>query len=301
MWFFLLLFLFLPDQAFAWGPGVHLALGNQVLALARHLPSVVTSALCAYPQVFLYGSLSADIFIGKGCQFTPTHSHNWSLGLDLLKGSESLRQQAYAYGYLAHLAADVIAHNYFVPNMLGILPSPGKMAHVFVEMQADREVCLAPGMAKNIFRLSTRVEDRNLLALMNKNKLSFLVKKQIFRGSVLLGGQKNYHRSLDAARILLPTSLRQRYLHRMLLLSGAVIFDVLQHPAQAVACGFDPIGSENLRKIKRLRRKRNSLRSRRGFLFPVSSCLRDLQSDFLPGSFSVPLVNQLDGCVSFRK
>ena len=139
--FFLLFLVLLPEQAVAWGPGVHLALGSQVLASVQYLSSVVASAICAYPQVFLYGSLSADIFIGKGCRFTPTHSHNWSLGFDLLKGAESPRQQAYAYGYLAHLAADVIAHNYFVPNMLDILPMPEKMAHVFVEMQADREVC----------------------------------------------------------------------------------------------------------------------------------------------------------------
>ena len=74
-------------------------------------------------------------------------------------------------------------------------------AHVFVEMQADREVCQDFRMVKNIFR-ATRAEDQNLLAFMNKNNLPFLLKKQIFHGSVLLGGQKNYHRSLDAARTL---------------------------------------------------------------------------------------------------
>ena len=83
---------------------------------------------------------------------------------------------------------------------------PGKMAHVFVEMQADREVCQDFRMVKNIFR-ATRAEDQNLLALMNKNNLPFLLKKQIFRGSVLLGGQKNYHRSscpiISAAKIKL--------------------------------------------------------------------------------------------------
>ena len=96
-----------------------MAIGNNVLAHLHLFAPSLASVLAAHPEQYLYGCLSADIFIGKGCKFTPTHSHNWDMGRTLLRQADSAEAQAYAYGYLSHLAADVIAHNYLVPNILG--------------------------------------------------------------------------------------------------------------------------------------------------------------------------------------
>ena len=108
----------MPDQALAWGPGVHLALGNSVLSNMGCLPPLVAALLGRHRDAFLYGCLSADIFIGKGTNIKPGHSHNWVTGFKLLKSAQDARVLAYAYGYLSHLAADVVAHNYFVPKAL---------------------------------------------------------------------------------------------------------------------------------------------------------------------------------------
>ena len=38
---------------------------------------------------------------------------------------------------MTHLAADVVAHNYYVPNTLWTMPTGGKLSHVYVEAQAE--------------------------------------------------------------------------------------------------------------------------------------------------------------------
>ena len=46
------------------------------------------------------------------------HSHNWSTGFGLLSAARGSEEQAFALGYLAHLGADVVAHNFFLPARL---------------------------------------------------------------------------------------------------------------------------------------------------------------------------------------
>lgn len=79
-----------PGQALAWGPGVHLALGNSVLANLACLPPLLAALLRRHGSAFLYGCLSADIFIGKGTDFRPGHSHNWVTGFKLLHSARAL-------------------------------------------------------------------------------------------------------------------------------------------------------------------------------------------------------------------
>lgn len=115
--------LLLPASAWAWGAGAHLVTGNLVLDNLHLLAPALAALLKAHRNDFLYGALSADILIGKGVKKRPDHCHNWDKGFELLGGtalrlSDDPALKAYAWGYLAHLAADVVAHNFYVPNML---------------------------------------------------------------------------------------------------------------------------------------------------------------------------------------
>ena len=62
-----------PAEALAWGPGVHLALGNSVLGNFGALPPLIAGLLTRHHNAFLYGCLSADIFIGKGTKIGRAH------------------------------------------------------------------------------------------------------------------------------------------------------------------------------------------------------------------------------------
>ena len=162
---------FIPAEALAWGPGVHLALGNSVLANLGAMPPLIAGLLARHHDAFLYGCLSADIFIGKGTNFKPGHSHNWVTGFKLLNSANDPRVLSYAYGYLTHLAADVVAHNYFVPNTLWTMPSGGKLSHVYVEAQADRKFATERESALALFRKPNRDTDTTLLSTMHKKQI----------------------------------------------------------------------------------------------------------------------------------
>ena len=257
----------LPDQALAWGPGVHLALGNAVLANLGCLPPLLAAMLARHRDAFLYGSLSADIFIGKGTTLHPGHSHNWVTGFKLLKSAADARVSAYAYGYLTHLAADVVAHNYYVPNALADMNSGSKLSHVYVEAQADRRFRQEHETALAVFRQPNRAQDDSLLSAMDRRRLPFLFKKQIIKGSLSLTGRKSWAGSLRLAERLTHGSGVNRCLDEMFSLSESVILDFLSDPRQSPAVSFDPVGSGNLRLVREMRLGRRTSPSHCGHLF----------------------------------
>jgi len=45
--------------------------------------------------------------------------------------------RAFAFGYLAHLAADTVAHNYFVPRQLAVTSSTSSLGHSYWESRFE--------------------------------------------------------------------------------------------------------------------------------------------------------------------
>jgi len=278
------LFLFMDgSQAWAWGPGVHLAAGNFFLSRLDCLAPEVARLLAGHPGAFLYGCLSADIFIGKGCTVRPGHSHNWSIGQGLLAGADSERTRAYAYGYLSHLAADTVAHNHYVPGMMAALPTGGRLGHVYVEMLAARQVHWNSRQALTLFRSPLREEDFVLRRTMDEPKLRFLVKKQVMKGHLTLCGAREYRSSVDMAQRVFALPGSGSYFREMFGLTLDAVGDFLTNPGSSPVLELDPIGSRALWSVKQLRRRRlrglrlmNRPRPDTRGLFPVSQPLRDL-------------------------
>ncbi|MCF8031261.1 MAG: zinc dependent phospholipase C family protein, partial [Desulfohalobiaceae bacterium] len=176
----------LPDQALAWGPGVHLYLGNYFLA-HLHLFSASTAQLLQENGfAFLYGSLSADMLVGKGRELTPNHCHSWDAGLRLLQKVEAPDLRAYALGYLGHLASDVVAHNYYVPNMLQLNRRRGRVGHVSVELRADRQVDYSNKQLRRIIQTTWRDADELLLRTLRQSRMSFSLKKMVYKSGLSL-------------------------------------------------------------------------------------------------------------------
>lgn len=272
----LLLLLGFPDQALAWGPGVHMAIGNQFLHVPHLLPQALASVLAAQPHAFLYGCLSADIFVGKGCTTKPGHSHNWDTARILLLAADSPPLQAHALGYVSHLAADVVAHNYYVPTMLGLTPGSGKLSHMLVEMQADRRVRWSVRQARGVLLHPHLDQDSCLLMATKRKRWPFQFKKRLFINSVRVSGSRELRKHLSSLRRMLPlapsltTELppelfadrlvtdprdNYNYLMRMLDLSLTLSIQAVTRFESCLAQDFDPIGGENLREVRRLRRK----------------------------------------------
>lgn len=236
--------LFLPEDALAWGPGIHMATAGWLLDHLPLLPAATAQVIGAYPAAFRYGSLSADIFIGKGCCVKPGHSHNWATAHALLEEADTPMLKAYAAGYLAHLAADTVAHNHYVPNLLAGTPGSGKFSHVYIEMQADRLVEWDVSTSR-LFDAAPEA-DRALLRAMDRAALPFKLKKQLFRSSVAVSGRQSFRRSLRIVHRMMPHAADRAYLALMLDVSGRAVVDVLCDPHGSEVLGIDPIGSEAL-------------------------------------------------------
>ncbi len=262
-----------PDHAMAWGPGVHLAIGQTALANLHLFPAVLAENLLRHSSAFLYGCLSADIFIGKGTRFKPGHSHNWETGLKLLKSAHDPRTKAYARGYLTHLAADVVAHNYFVPNMLWNMPYGGNAGHVYVEMQADLKTDWCPNEALRLFRTPSRRQEGALLSATAQRRWTFLIKKRLMMGSLNLCTRKSWDHSLGIAGRMQPWPQAGTYLDDMVDLATRAAMDVLACPEDAATRAFDPIGSRNLDKVRGLRTKRLRRRKTNTILFSPAAQL----------------------------
>ncbi len=268
----------LPDAAFAWGPGVHMVAAHWLLQNASLLPAAVGSALLAHPDAFLYGSLSADIFIGKGCTVTPGHSHNWSTGHALYQAADTPRLHAYACGYLSHLAADTVAHNHYVPTLLGGTPGTGKLSHVYVEMQADRMVEWDAAEAARLFRLPNGAADRTLLEATHGGHWPFAFKKRLYQGSLAMTGKQSWRRSLRLMHRVMPHAADRAYLRDMIDVSVRAVLDVLRDPHGSAVTGIDPIGSDHLAEARDVCRGVRPLVARRldGMRFPLDARLVDL-------------------------
>jgi len=111
-------------EAHAWGPGIHIVKGSYILENLHLILPSIAQLLRACPRDFLYGCISADFFIGKGHRRRDDHCHNWSVGLKMLATANTPANEAFCYGYLAHLAADIVAHKPIISHGLNQATGP---------------------------------------------------------------------------------------------------------------------------------------------------------------------------------
>ncbi len=126
--FTLLIFFLSVENSFAWGPMTHTYFAFEILRAASLLPVALHALLTAYSTNFIYGSVVADTFLGKRGQKNP---HDWETGFALLHHAKKSPDSAFAYGFLAHLAADTVAHGQMD------LGAKSKLGHAWVELESD--------------------------------------------------------------------------------------------------------------------------------------------------------------------
>lgn len=248
------LFLF-PDDALAWGSGIHLQLGSAVLENLPAIRPAVAAIIGAHPFDYLYGCIAADITIGKKFTHYLLHCHRWQMGLRVLEHAESDAQRACAYGYLSHLAADTIAHNYYVPYKLMMSFSSLTLKHTYWEMRfetfVEREIW---DVGKKVAREHFRDNDALLSRVLSDTIFSFGTNKRIFNSILLLSRFEKWQqvsRSLTgASRYPLKESDREEYIS----LAREAVFDFLSDIEDSRTFQADPTGERALAAAETVRR-----------------------------------------------
>ncbi|RLB12079.1 MAG: hypothetical protein DRG63_12185 [Deltaproteobacteria bacterium] len=240
------------SKAFAWGPGVHTVIALHTLDMARDLFPGIGSIIASNPLEYLYGSLAADFFLMKSQIRSTRHAHHWKGGFAFLNEARNATEQAYAYGFLAHLAADVIAHNVFIPNLVAIFPNKRRTGHIYWEIRADYVVGpLYTKIAKDVLGTDQRACDEILRSMTHKRKNGLKASKRIYTQGVRISDYLyDTVPGLFGGKTLRWDGFRD-YVVRMVMVSSLFVEEFLRDPPHSVCLKHDPNGKGKAKPLRR--------------------------------------------------
>lgn len=251
----ILLALLLPDPLLAWTPGTHIYLGEAVLGNLALLPQAVADLLRAFPFDFLYGNIAADSSLAKKYAPVGRHCHAWHVGQEIYDGARSDALRAFGLGYLSHLAADVVAHNYFVPRQLVLTSSTTGFGHSYWESRFESPLGdRFARTAKEVILLDHGPADAHLDQIISPTIFSVRTNRRLFRGMVHVTETQGWQRAFQVADKRSRWELPVTDVERHLALSFEFVVDLLGSP-DAEPRRFDPSGEKPLRIAKRMRRE----------------------------------------------
>ncbi|MGV3708741.1 MAG: zinc dependent phospholipase C family protein [Gemmatimonas sp.] len=270
----------LPTDAWAWTPGTHVFLGDAVLKNLSLLPPNVAELLTAFPSDFLYGSIAADTSIAKKYAAVGRHCHSWNIGLEIRDEAEDDALKAFSLGYLAHLAADCVAHNFFVPRQLAVTSSTTALGHSYWESRIDTHIGdVWPRRARELLLMDHGHSDGHLDRILSPTIFGNATNRRIFRGMVRVTDTDSWQRIFQLVSVNSRWDLSDADVARYLTRSYDYIIDLLNRWEASEPFTMDPSGDEPLRQAKKVRKAarreggeiRTALSADRMFGMPTSA------------------------------
>jgi hypothetical protein len=245
-----------PSALYAWTPGTHVFLGDAVLRNLALLPGSIAELLAAFPADFLYGAIAADTSIAKKYAAVGRHCHSWRVGLEIHEEARDPRLEAFALGYLSHLAADVVAHNFYVPRQLAVTSSTAALGHSYWESRIDTHLGEPwPRRARELLLLDHLRSDQHLDRILSPTIFGTATNRRIFRGMVYVTDTDSWQRIFQIVSERSRWDLSDTEVGRYLARSFDYIIDLLARWDGSEPFGFDPSGDAPLRQAKKVRRQ----------------------------------------------
>ncbi|HNU68311.1 MAG TPA: zinc dependent phospholipase C family protein [Myxococcota bacterium] len=135
--FLFVLLVLLPTTALAFGPVAHVDMALEILSWAGMVGGSLGGLIARYRRHFILGTLDPDRTLAKNLATYEDHSHNWDTAIDQFRSAQSDQERARSLGRICHLAADVVAHNYFVPKKIVDSVESRGAGHFFWEVRFD--------------------------------------------------------------------------------------------------------------------------------------------------------------------
>lgn len=259
LFIFLLLILFLiPQNVFAWGAITHLHFGNQILAniASLNLSTHVLNLLRLFPHDFLYGCILADVILGKRLMNFIFNCHNWNMGFNVQKLAKRKHEKAFALGYLSHLAADVISHNYFIPTQMIKSYENRLLRHFYWEIRFDSLISNQKlwDQMNEIIKERHSDDDKLLERSLKFSLFSFRTHKQIFDGILLTQRIKRLQKAMKDYGKKSQFPINKKEKEDLNNLSIGMIYDFLKKREESIAILSDPTGLRNIKIAKVIRK-----------------------------------------------
>jgi len=244
----------IPGVAHAWTPGTHIYLGETTLASLQLLPTQVAALLRAFPYDFLYGSIAADTSIAKKYAPVGRHCHAWHVGQEILDRADSERLRAFGLGYLAHLAADSVAHNFFVPRQLVVASTTIALGHSYWESRFETHLGEHfSRTAMDVIRMEHSSSDAHLDRILSPTIFSVRTSRRLFRGMVGLTETQSWQAAFRVVADRSRWDLSDTEVERQMRVAFQLVMEVLAQDGGAQARKLDPSGEASLGMAKRVR------------------------------------------------
>ena len=244
-----------PSDAHAWTPGTHIFLGESVMRSLPLLPTSVAELLAAFPHQFLYGSIAADTSIAKKYAPQGRHCHSWTVGYEILERARDEPVRSFALGYLAHLAADAVAHNYYVPRQLAVTSSTAAIGHSYWESRFETYLGEQHARrAREVILLDHSGADEHLDRILSPTIFSTHTNRRIFRGMVYVTDTDSWQRIFQLVKENSRWDIADDHIAGYVARSYDFVMDFLTRGEDSEPYRLDPSGDEQLRMAKRVRR-----------------------------------------------
>ncbi len=257
-WIVILLAAFaVVDPVFAWGPATHVGLGGTVLQNIGLLPAAIGALLSKHAIAYLYGNIAADIVFAKRLSRVRQFCHHWSTAFNVLGSAQSEHTQAFAYGYLSHLAADTVAHGKFVPRIIQFSGVSINTGHLYWELRADAMQNPQSWTQLRSILSADHDEHHHVLSPhMSDTLLSYGTNRFLFNRLNALTLNRGFRRSVSImdrwSRWTLPSAMMSGYHSE----SVDRIISVLSDGDRSPVVREDPNGTLALRRLRDERRER---------------------------------------------
>src|ERR1051325_2330560 len=238
-----------PAPAYAWTPGTHIFLGEAVMRSLALLPQAIGDLIGGFPYDFLYGAIAADTSIAKKYAAAGRHCHSWNVGLEIHEAADSEPLKSFALGYLSHLAADAVAHNYFVPHQLAITSSTAALGHSYWESRFDTHIGERfSRTAKQLILRDHSHSDEHLDRILSPTIFSTPTNRRIFRGMVYVADTESWQRIFHLVEEKSRWDLTDKEVARYMVRAFDYVVDFLNRMDHSEPHKLDPAGTVALRE-----------------------------------------------------
>lgn len=255
-----------PTEAFGWAPATHLFYAKEILSFSHLLPVSLGRLLQEFRVDFLYGCIAADITIGKAYVEYLYNCHNFDVGLGLLNHAKTPPEKAFVYGYLSHLAADTVSHNYFVPfQNISQFSGRGSFVHAYWEVSVDQYYGEHAwmGIEEIIKNPRTHGHDQLLDEALKDTIFSFKTNKLLFSSMLAIQRLKKWQALVKKTDVISMGKVNPHHLaeYNRLALSAIILF--LNETKKSPVYRVDPTGAEVISEATEIRAMLKKLEKKR--------------------------------------